>query len=293
MDGPPDHEEIHNQNLLDELESTSKRIKDELGECKDKLIERMQKRDSSWKDSRERIIFEEDIKGKFDSCESQLAHLRQIFKEYQHRNKLKIPPEEIRARTRNIDLLRQQINLLKAEFRTQSEREHQQRQHVGHLHPDSSNMVLKKRAQSQQKEFVQLFGINAETEEDERGHELSYVEEEERDLNREEEEILKAFRENDAELETIAHTIVEELKKVKMNAENIEAGIDRQTELLGQVNQRADKNLSELKQQSNDLKAAINKHKSGKQCCFDLCLLLTWLGLLTICIKLFQSKGYI
>ena len=51
--------------------------------------------------------------------------------------------------------------------------------------------------------------------------------EEERDLQKEEEEILKAFRENDAELEDIASVIVEELKKVKMNAENIEAGIDR------------------------------------------------------------------
>ena len=51
--------------------------------------------------------------------------------------------------------------------------------------------------------------------------------EEERDLNKEEEDILKAFRENDKELEDIAQTIVEELKKVKLNAENIEAGIDK------------------------------------------------------------------
>ena len=38
---------------------------------------------------------------------------------------------------------------------------------------------------------------------------------------------MKAFRENDKELEDIAQTIVEELKKVKLNAENIEAGIDK------------------------------------------------------------------
>lgn len=51
--------------------------------------------------------------------------------------------------------------------------------------------------------------------------------EEERDLNKEEEDILKAFRENDEQLEVVAKTIVEELKKVKMNAENIETGIDK------------------------------------------------------------------
>ena len=46
----------------------------------------------------------------------------------------------------------------------------------------------------------------------------SMIEDEERDLNQEEQDILNAFKENDAELENIASTIVEELKKVKMNA---------------------------------------------------------------------------
>ena len=63
--------------------------------------------------------------------------------------------------------------------------------------------MYKARVRGQQKEFVELFSIN-----------------------KEEEDILKAFRQNDQELEEIASTIVEELKKVKMNAENIEAGID-------------------------------------------------------------------
>ena len=40
--------------------------------------------------------------------------------------------------------------------------------------------------------------------------------------------------------------IVEELKKVKMNAENIETNIDKQKELLAGVQARADKNLTEL-----------------------------------------------
>jgi hypothetical protein len=39
---------------------------------------------------------------------------------------------------------------------------------------------------------------------------------------------------------------VEELKKVKMNAENIETGIDTQRDLLKSVNERADKNLTNL-----------------------------------------------
>lgn len=38
MDGPPDHEELENKRLLDELESTAAKIKEELAECQDKLI---------------------------------------------------------------------------------------------------------------------------------------------------------------------------------------------------------------------------------------------------------------
>ena len=86
----------------------------------------------------------------------------------------------------------------------------------------------------------------------------------ERDLNQDEEDILKAFKENDAELEKIGKTIVEELKKVKMNAENIETQIDAQAAHLSGLNKRADKNIDELKVQSSDLKEAINKHKSAK-----------------------------
>ena len=119
MDGPPDHEEIENRRLLSELETTSKKIKDELQECKLKLIERIKKDDANWYASKERILLDEEIKAIFASCETQLAYLRTIFKEYQNKNKLKIPPEELRARTRNIDLLREQINLLKREDKNQ------------------------------------------------------------------------------------------------------------------------------------------------------------------------------
>ena len=50
---------------------------------------------------------DEDIKAIFASCELKLADLRSIFKEYQNKNKLKLPEVIIKARTQNIDLLRQ------------------------------------------------------------------------------------------------------------------------------------------------------------------------------------------
>ena len=123
MNGPPDHEEIENKRLLDELENTAQEIKDDLQECKKKLIERIQRDDEAWYSSTERILLDESMQAIFARCETQLAYLRTVFKEYQNRNKLKLPPEEIKARTRTIDLLRHQINLLKAEDKNQLQRE--------------------------------------------------------------------------------------------------------------------------------------------------------------------------
>ena len=51
-------------------------------------------------------------------------------------------------------------------------------------------------------------------------------------MDEEEEDILKTFRDNDKELEKITKSIVDELKKVKANTQDIEAGIDKQSELL-------------------------------------------------------------
>ena len=48
--------------------------------------------------------------------------------------------------------------------------------------------------------------------------EASNAHEEERDLNEDEEYYLKAFEENDKELEDIAEEVVKALNKVKLNA---------------------------------------------------------------------------
>ena len=69
-------------------------------------MERVQRTDPEWQTSKDRILLDEAIKAIFVRCEERLASLRRIFKEYQNRNKLKIPARELNARTNNIDLLR-------------------------------------------------------------------------------------------------------------------------------------------------------------------------------------------
>jgi hypothetical protein len=66
----------------------------------------------------------------------------------------------LKARTRNIDLLREQINLLKAESKNQSEKENRSRKNK----EDGNNTTYyKARVRGTQKEFVELFSINKET----------------------------------------------------------------------------------------------------------------------------------
>ena len=57
-------------------------------------------------------------------------------------------------------------------------------------------------------------------------------EEAERSLNEDEQKYLDAFEENDKALDSITHEIIKGLEVVKLNAENIETGIDKQTKLL-------------------------------------------------------------
>lgn len=61
--------------------------------------------------------------------------------------------------------------------------------------------------------------------------------------------------------------------------------------MLTKVNEKVEKGNAELTQQNNDLKEAINKYKNGKQLCFDICLLITFLLLLGFFIKLCEFKG--
>lgn len=82
MNGPPDYEQLENNRLLDELENTSKEIKVDLQECKNKLVERIQRDDEAWYSSNERILLDEEISNIFARCETQLAYLRTVFKEY-------------------------------------------------------------------------------------------------------------------------------------------------------------------------------------------------------------------
>ena len=91
-------------------------------ECKEKLKKRSELIEEKGFNTNERILLDEEIKGIFDNGEALLRSIRQVFKEYQNLNKRKVEQIELENRSRNIDLLRKNLNLLQEEFKMQQNR---------------------------------------------------------------------------------------------------------------------------------------------------------------------------
>lgn len=98
---------------------TSISIKETLKVCKDRLKERQEKIKLFGYQSRERILLDEELKAKFSQAEEELQYLRELFKRYQEKNKRKISQKELEVRSRGVDLLRRNLNLLQDEFKDQ------------------------------------------------------------------------------------------------------------------------------------------------------------------------------
>ena len=70
--------------------------------------------------STERIRHDnETMQPLFDQCNDNLTYLRKVFKRYQKKNERKLSDEEIRARSKTLDILRKQLNLLLEELELQ------------------------------------------------------------------------------------------------------------------------------------------------------------------------------
>lgn len=153
---------------------------------------------------------------------------------------------EISTRSKQIDLLRNNLNLLQSEFNNQIERNSGQ-----------TASKSKQKGKRKEKEFVDLFAINGSADNIE-------LEQDERALTGAERNLLKEFEENDQELEALALEIVNALDNVKHTAEAINSEIGKQGNMLREQRLRAERNKNDLESQNNDLKKVIEKHKSGK-----------------------------
>lgn len=122
LGGKPDEEKEENKRNMDQFDSISAILKLKMKECKDKLKERSSLIENVGFQSKERILLDEEIKQIFDAGEHALREIRAVFKIYQNKNKRKVEQIELENRSRNIDLLRKNLNLLQEEFKLQANR---------------------------------------------------------------------------------------------------------------------------------------------------------------------------
>ena len=120
LGGPPDEDVEENNRLLDAFEKTSKGVKENLNECKDMLKIYINKsHDSGWLSSNDRAKLDEDIKSTFKATEAQIAFLSNVLKKYQKKNRQVLKREHFEGFSKQIDLLRKNLNLLQDEFKVQ------------------------------------------------------------------------------------------------------------------------------------------------------------------------------
>ena len=216
LGGKPDADKAENKFYEGEFENTAKTIKENLKACREKLAERSEKIALFGYQSKERILLDEEIKDMFGACEQGLSYLRDVFKRYQKKNGRKLPQFEIEARSKNIDLLRKNLNLLKDEFQAQLERTQKENLKGKGGGKEKNN-----------KDFVDIFAINGS-----KSNLDGPYDEEDREMNKDERDLLKQFEENDKELEDIAGAICGALDTLKGTAENIENTIEKQGAML-------------------------------------------------------------
>lgn len=63
--------------------------------------------------------------------------------------------------------------------------------------------------------------------------------------------------------------------------------------MLKKTRKGQEDNEARLKQQNNQLKQALERHKNGKQICLDVTLLLIFVGLLGVLVRMLKERKII
>ena len=112
LGGRPDEEKEEMKRNQEEFDNISTLLKECMSNTKSKLKERQEIIKDGGFQSKERVLLDEKVKNMFAEAEDCLKSLRAIFKEYQNKNKRKVEQDELVARSKKIELLRKNLNLL-------------------------------------------------------------------------------------------------------------------------------------------------------------------------------------
>lgn len=119
------------------------------------------------------------------------------------------------------------------------------------------------------------------------------MEQDEREMNEEEKQLLAQFDKNDQEIDQMLGVVINQLDKLQFSAQGITQEIDKQGKLLKKLNQRIEVSWTKLERRDNDLKKVLDTYRSQNKFCCDVLLILLVIALLYFVIWLYRAKGYL
>ena len=116
---------------------------------------------------------------------------------------------------------------------------------------------------------------------------------EEREITEFEKECLKRFEQNDEEIDEMLDVVIDQLDRIKMQAENINLEIDTQGKLLRRVGDKAEKARQGLEKKNSRLGDLLSNYRSQNKCYKDIGLVVCLLILLFLNYQAMKKKGWL
>lgn len=218
-----------------------------------KIKESIEKRKENIKihgyQSRERIIADNKIRASIDECEEELNTVEIITVK---KKAAKYSPEDLKNRTKTIELLRKNLLLLRDEI----------------MGDNKANVSIDDDAPKK------IFGDYKDTDDGQaspneiniemRDEETKYVD---RELTEEEKIALEKFKKNDEELDAILDKVIIGLGQLGDKGEKLNQQINKQNEMLKNTNKKVERTNLRLRAQNNALKDVLEKIRSTNKLC--------------------------
>ena len=107
----------------------------------------------------------------------------------------------------------------------------------------------------------------------------------EREISDFEKECLAKFQQNDEEIDAMLDVVIDQLDRIKLQAQNINIEIDTQAKLLRRVGDKAEKARAGLEKKNSRLAGLLGNYRSQNKCYKDIGLVFCLLILLGLNFK--------
>lgn len=114
-----------------------------------------------------------------------------------------------------------------------------------------------------------------------------------RDLMEDEEQLLRKFDANDAEIDSLLDGVIDKLDRLKYSAQQINQGMAQKDDLIEQLDKKMELSKRRLQKKDSSLKKILQQYKDQNRFCIYILLIIIIIVLLGLIQFTFREKGYI